>query len=67
MLIDGDLTNVGMWHCIESCDLNVLDMDFRLPVPLRGDRILFGFDVDVPVFVFVTVFVEMLLLLLLLL
>lgn len=31
VLIDGDLTNVGMWHCMESCDLNVLDMDFRFP------------------------------------
>jgi len=42
-------------------------MDFKLPVPLRGDRILFELVVDVPVFVFVTVFVVMLLLLLLLL
>lgn len=66
MLIDGDLTNVGMWHCMESCDLNVLDMDFRLPLPLRGDRILFELFTDVAVFVFVAVFVMLLLLLLLL-
>lgn len=50
---------------MESCDLNVLDMDFRLPLPLRGDRILLfvlllllgQLVADVDVFVFVAVFV----------
>ena len=44
----GDLTNVEMLHCMESCDLNVLD-SFKLLL-LRGDRIdllLFGLVVFV--------------------
>lgn len=47
---------------MESCDLNVLDMDFRLPLLLRGDIILLfvllgQLVADVAVFVFVAVFV----------
>lgn len=67
VLIDGDLTNVGMWHCMESCDLKVLDMDFRFPP--RGDRILFELlDVDgVAVVLVAVVFVLLVVLLFILL
>lgn len=51
---------------MESCDLNVLEIDFKLPPPLRGDRILFELFADVAVFVFVALFVMLLLILLLL-